>query len=356
MIKILKSWYERNFADPQVVILAFILFFGVLIVFIMSDHLKLVLFSIVIAYLLDGLVAKLIRFKVPYLLAVSVVTALFIAFFLISLFVLMPVLSHQVSQLFHELPNMLGKGQQVLSQLPQQYPDIVSESQVSDVMASISEKIALLGQSVLTASLSSVVGIITFLVYLVLVPLLVFFFLKDKLMILHWGCSFLPKDRKLVAQVWGELNIKIASYIRGKFIEIMIVWFFTFLIFIYMDLNYAMLLSVLVGLSVIIPYVGATIVTIPVALIAYFQWGISSEFGYLMLGYGIVQFIDGNIVVPILFSEVVNLPPAAIIIAVAFFGSLWGVWGVFFAIPLATLIQVVLAVWPKHNDPEQTGC
>lgn len=350
MITVLKTWYQRNFTDPQVVILALMLFFGALIIFIMSDHLKPVLVSIVIAYLLDGMVTKLIRLKIPYIISVSVVTFLSITFFLISFLVLMPLLSQQISQLFQEVPNMLAKGQQILSQLPQQYPDYVSESQVNDVISSISEKVTTFGQSVIKASLSSVVGVIAFFVYLILVPLLVFFFLKDKYMILYWASSFLPKERKLVSQVWHELHIKIASYIRGKFIEILIVWFFTLAVFLYMDLNYSVLLSVLVGLSVIIPYVGATIVTIPVALIAYFQWGISTEFWYLMIGYGVVQFLDGNIVVPLLFSEVVNLHPVAIIVAVVFFGSVWGIWGVFFAIPLATLIQAVLHVWPKQED------
>jgi len=353
MIKVLKNWYERNFADPQVVILALMLFFSALIIFVMSDHLKPVLVSIVIAYLLDGMVTKLINLKIPYLISVIIVTVLSITFFLISMLVLLPLLSQQLGQLFQELPNMLARGQQILSQLPQQYPDYVSESQVNDLVSNVSDKVTTFGQSVLKASLSSVVGVITFFVYLILVPLLVFFFLKDKYIILKWGCGFLPKERKLVSQVWHELHLKIASYIRGKFIEILIVWFFTLAVFLYMDLNYSVLLSVLVGLSVIIPYVGATIVTIPVALIAYFQWGISTEFGYLMIGYGVVQFLDGNIVVPLLFSEVVNLHPVAIIVAVVFFGSIWGIWGVFFAIPLATLIQAVLHVWPKQEEPLQ---
>lgn len=350
MIKVLQTWYQRHFADPQVVVLALMLFFCTLIIFIMSDHLKPVLVSVVIAYLLDGMVTKLINMKVPYVLAVSVVTVLSITFFLISFVVLMPLLTQQISQLFNEVPNMLAKGQQILSQLPQQYPDYVSETQINDLVSNVGEKVSIFGQSVLKASLSSVVGVITFFVYLILVPLLVFFFLKDKYIILYWASTFLPKERKLVSQVWHELHIKIASYIRGKFIEILIVWFFTLAVFLYMDLNYSVLLSVLVGLSVIVPYVGATIVTIPVALIAYFQWGISTEFWYLMMGYGVVQFLDGNIVVPLLFSEVVNLHPVAIIVAVVFFGNIWGIWGVFFAIPLATLIQAVLHVWPKHDD------
>jgi putative permease len=193
---------------------------------------------------------------------------------------------------------------------------------------------------------------------MILLPLMVFFFLKDKGMILRWLADFLPEERRLLRTVWAELDIKIASYVRGKVIEVLIIWSASYIAFAIMGLNYAMLLSLAVGLSVIIPYVGATVVTIPVALIAFFQWGFTSEFGWLMAIYGFIQFLaiygfiqflDGNLLVPLLFSEVVNLHPVAIIVAVVFFGSLWGVWGVFFAIPLATLIQAIIKAWPSDE-------
>ena len=116
-----------------------------------------------------------------------------------------------------------------------------------------------------------------------------------------------------------------------------------------------MLLAVMVGLSVIIPYVGAAVITLPVMFIAYVQWGISGEFAYVMIAYSVIQFLDGNILVTLLFSEVVNLHPVAIIAAVLFFGGIWGIWGVFFAIPLATLVNAVINAWPKVGVLEDTA-
>ena len=184
---------------------------------------------------------------------------------------------------------------------------------------------------------------------MILLPIMVFFFLKDKDKIIAWASDFLPDERRLLHKVWEELDVKIASYIRGKVIEILIIWAASYVAFAIMGLDYAMLLSLAVGLSVIIPYVGATVVTIPVALIAFFQWGFSTEFAWLLAIYGVIQFLDGNLLVPLLFSEVVNLHPVAIIVAVVFFGSIWGVWGVFFAIPLATLIQAIIKAWPTEE-------
>ncbi|MEZ5476532.1 MAG: AI-2E family transporter [Thiolinea sp.] len=109
------------------------------------------------------------------------------------------------------------------------------------------------------------------------------------------------------------------------------------------------LLSFLVGISVLIPYVGAALVTLPIAAVAYFQWGYNSDFIWVLVVYGIIQFLDGNLLVPLLFSGMVNLHPAAIIAAVLVFGAIWGVWGVFFAIPLATLVHAVINAWPRDD-------
>ena len=97
---------------------------------------------------------------------------------------------------------------------------------------------------------------------------------------------------------------------------------------------------------------GAVLVTLPVAMVGFFQWGLSSEFYYLCVVYLVIQAVDGNVLVPLLFSEAVNLHPVAIIMAILFFGGIWGLWGVFFAIPLATLIKAIINAWPRPR-PEQ---
>jgi putative permease len=218
---------------------------------------------------------------------------------------------------------------------------------VADVITRINNELVAIGQKIVSYSLASAGNLFTVAVYLIVIPLLVFFMLKDKDQIIGWFTRFLPKDHGLAYTVWKDVDIKMGNYIRGKMLEIVIVGIATFIPLKYMGMNYAATMSLLVGLSVIIPYVGAVAVTVPVAMIAWFQWGASSDFVYLMVAYLVVQFMDGNVLVPLLFSEVVNMHPAAIIIAVLFFGGLWGVWGVFFAIPLATLVQAVINAWPS---------
>ena len=70
--------------------------------------------------------------------------------------------------------------------------------------------------------------------------------------------------------------------------------------------------------------------------------------------YAAIQLFDGNILAPLLLSGVVNLHPVAIIISVLLFGGLWGVWGVFFAIPLATLVNTVIKTWLLRSEAGET--
>jgi len=357
MIEMLKMWYERHFSNPQVVILALLLIVGFAVILYFGDILVPLLTAIVIAYLLETLVLKLQRRGISRKLASIGVFAVFFAAVVISTIILIPLLVEQVYQFFTELPKMLARIQQALLQLPESYPGVINQEQIIEMMSLVKAELGRFSQVVLSFSISSLQGIITWMVYVILILLLVFFFLKDKELIKEWLIKYLPKKRVLVQQVSREMDMQIGNYIRGKIIEIIIVGVATYIAFVVMGLNYAFLLGLLVGLSVLVPFVGATVVTIPVALTAFFQFGWSSEFGYLMLVYGIIQAIDGNLLVPILFSEAVNLHPVAIIIAIIFFGGLWGLWGVFFAIPLATLVKAVLNAWPddpafKHRDHE----
>ena len=221
---------------------------------------------------------------------------------------------------------------------------------VGSLFTTVREKILTFGESAVKLSISSLINMVTLGIYAFLVPLMVFFMIKDKKELINSLSRFLPRNRTLASKVWREMQQQIANYIRGKLIEILVVTAVTYLIFMIFGLNYPLLLSVAVGISVLVPYVGAVIVTIPVALVAVFQFGDQSTFWYIMVAYVISQLLDGNLLVPLLFSEAVNLHPLTIIVAVLIFGGLWGFWGVFFAIPLATLVKAVINAWPSNEE------
>ena len=346
MIDLVQKWYSRYFSDPQAIILAVVLLVGSTIILTMGNMLLPVLASIVIAYLLEGVVRKIQQHGSSRITAVVVVFSVFLAFLIFLIFGIAPLVSSQLSQLFNDLPRYITEGQQLLLQLPQTY-SFVSEQQVKELFQLINRELSDMGSHIVSLSLSSIPGLITLAVYIFLVPVLVFLFMKDKERIWKWFGNMLPKDRTLVSEVSDEMDLQLGKYIRGKFLEILVVGVITYIGFAILGIKYAILLSVLVGLSVLVPYIGAAAVTIPVVLIAFFQWGWTNEFFWLVGFFGISQALDGTILVPWLFSGLVNLHPIAIIVSVLVFGGLWGFWGVFFAIPLATLVSAVIHAWPR---------
>ncbi|MHA7000453.1 AI-2E family transporter [Aeromonas schubertii] len=350
MFDVIRRWYKSRFSDPDAVALFLLLLSGFAVLWWFGNLLGPFLVALVLAYLLEWPVARLQRLGLSRTLATALVVTLFLACMIMLLLGLVPTLVVQGINLAKEAPTMLAHTQDFVRNLPEKYPDLVDISLVESVIDTIRQRILSLGESLVAASLSSLVSIVTLLIYLILVPLLVFFMLKDKQALLGGLQRFLPRNRALVRQVWLEMNDQIVNYIRGKVMEILIVGVATYLPFAFLGLRYSALLAVAVGFSVLIPYIGAVVVTVPVAMVGLFQWGLTPEFAWLMILYLVIQALDGNVLVPVLFSEAVNLHPVAIIVAVLFFGGLWGFWGVFFAIPLATLVKAVLNVWPKRDE------
>jgi len=353
-LNLFTDWFKRSFSDPQVVILGLFLVIGLAIVIGLGKWLAPMFASVVIAYLLEGVVGRLRRLGMPRLPAVIIVFVLFLAVLFFLLFGLVPMLSRQLTQLVQQFPNYISQGQVLLKELPANYPQLISEDQIQAFLASLGDEFANWGQQLLSWSLASVASVVVLVVYLILVPVLVFFLLKDKRLLIDWAVSYLPRERHLASTVWAESETQIANYVRGKVMEILIIGAVTYITFKFLGLQYSALLATLVGFSVLIPYIGAAVVTIPIAFVAFFQYGWNWDFGQIMIAYAIIQALDGNLLVPLLFSEVVDLHPIAIILAILVFGGLWGFWGVFFAIPLATLVNAILRAWPKRDAEDET--
>ncbi len=351
MIDVIVSWYKRNLSDPQIVILLLLLVasFGLIIWF--GDMLAPLLWSVVIAYLLEAIIDLLQRRNIPRWLAFSIVYTGFLGLLILSIVVLLPVMFQQLIRLMNELPSMITSIQNSVAHFPDRFGNFISADQMNQLLNFARGTLAQSGQKIISFSLGLLPSLVSLLVYLVLVPLLVFFLLKDKDELLAWCASYMPSERGMLVRVWQQVDVQMGNYLRGKVLEIVIVIVANYIVFWWFKLQYAMLFAVLVGISVLIPYIGAVAVTIPIAMVGFFQWGFNSDFIWVMVWYFILQAIDGNVLVPVLFSEAVSLHPIAIIGSVVVFGGLFGFWGLVFSIPLAILVKAVMDAWPraKHH-------
>jgi putative permease len=349
-MNVLNKWLKRHVSNPQIIILVSIVLLTALVLYFLGGILTPVLASIVIAYLLDGLVSTLERIRTPRLLAVTFVFLAFMAALIFISFLVVPMLAQQVADLVKELPGVVSWFQGELDRLPERFPEYISEDQIKVLITALQSEIGNFGQKMLSFVRASVRGIVSSVVYLILVPFMVFFFLKDKKRIQEYLLRFVPKDRQLSVEVYREVNKQVANYVRGKFLEIIVIWAITYMVFLWLGMEFAVLMSLLTGLSVLFPYVGVAVVVFPIAIAGIYQWGFGIDTFKVILAYTIIQIFDGNILAPLLLSGVVNIHPVAVIVAILTFGGLWGFWGVFFAIPLATVVQAIIRAWPKEDQ------
>lgn len=346
-VDVLGGWVNRYFSRPDAIFLISVLLVIALVLYTLAGALAPVLTGLVLAFLLQGLVGRLEKLGSPRLLAIAVAMIVLIGTVATAVLLVVPLLWQQAADLLALAPTLVGMLRDGLSSLAEAFPEFITEEQILGVVNESSKELGNLSGVLLESAFSQVFSLFGLLIYLVLVPISVFFLLKDKELLMAHLASLLPKDRPLLDAVGSEMNAQLGNYVRGKAVEILLVGTVTFITFLFFGLNYAALLGVLVGISVLIPFIGAAIVTLPVFMIAVLQFGWSLDLAWVMLAYAIIQFLDGNVLVPLLFSEAVDLHPITIIIAILAFGGLWGLWGVFFAIPLATFIKAIYAAWPR---------
>jgi len=343
----LNNLFKKIFSNEETLIFALLLCIGFLIIFFLGNILTPFLMSLIFAYLLIGMQKRLEAYGLNSTVALIFTYSFFLLIGIALMVWLVPLVYQQLQSLVLEIPKWVKTFTVFIQTVPENYPDLVSSDQITTFLQSLSGQITAISEEFLKASIAGIQNTVTIAINLILLPILVFFFLFDRDSIISSFLKILPKERAMLQNVWVEMDDQLSNYARGKAIEIVIVGLAAAIIFLYFDLQYIALLSVLVGFSVLIPFLGAFLVTIPVAIIGLLQFGLSFDFWLLMGAYLVLQILDGNLLVPLLFSDAVKLHPVIIMLAVFVFGALFGFWGVFFAIPIATLIKAIWNSWPK---------
>ncbi len=346
MIDHFKNIFRRIFSNEETVVFFLIIISTLILFSFFIEVLTPFIISIIVAYLLVGLQKKIETYGVTPRLSTIIAFSIFIIVGAAMFTWLIPLLYVQLQSFVLDIPRLFNEFLNFVSTIPAAFPDLVNSDQISVFFQAVSSELSSITQNIVKSSISGIQSTITVLLYIILFPILVYFFLFDRKNIIEGCLRIIPGDRAMLSQVWSEMDVQLSNYVRGKVLEIFIVGVAASILFASFGLNYGALLAVLVGLSVLIPYVGAFSITIPIVIIGLLQFGLGTQF-YLLIGlYLLLQFLDGNLLVPIIFSEAVKLHPIVIIFAVFMFGSIFGFWGVFFSIPLATFIKAVWNAWP----------
>ena len=350
----IQSWYKNKYLNNEPVMFIGLMLFFYLVLAFMGDYIAPILAALVISYLLDTLVNILHKYsRINRVLLVYVVFILFLLTLLTMIFVLIPTMITQLIDFVQQTSHTVSSLKDSLESLSKEYPSYLTESRIDSIVSwsntvNWSKLSSSIGSYIIQNTASTLPMLFTGIVYLFLVPLMVFYFLKDKIKIIEWFRGFLPQSDGALYDVWNDLQPKLADYVKGKAIEFVIVFVLTYIGFIYFDLNYALLLAFGVGLSVIIPYIGMVIITIPVILVGLLQFGLTSTFAWMITIFFLIQALDGNLLVPVLFSEVLDIHPVGVVSSILIFGGMWGLWGIFFAIPLGLLFMSGVNMFQNH--------
>ncbi len=333
----------QRLIDRQIVVLGVIVTALVVLTAYLGHALFPFFAAVILAYLMDGLVRFLERRHVPRIIAVFVVFGIFMAGFVLLFVWLIPLAVNQFTSLVVELPKIMKNTQQYVLDLQQRYLVGVESQYLRDTLPRITREFEMWLGKFATQVLGYLPGLLGLFVYLILVPFLIVFFLKDKDAILDWLQRFIPRDRDLIMKIFVDVDRQLGNYVRGKFWEVLIMWSSSTVAFLMLDTRFGVLLGILTGLSTLIPYLGVAVVTLPVMFLAFAQYGFFTLPSMKpIIAYGILQIIDGNILAPVILGISVRLHPTAIIFAVLACGAIWGFWGLFFAVPIAAVVKSLL--------------
>ena len=348
MYDYLKGFFRNYFYEEEQFAALFILIIAAVLLYFIGSTITPVFVSILVAYLLNGVMNFFEEKNYSKKISFYFTFTIFLAFYLFILLSL-PYVTGQIASLINELPAIVAFVESLFNDLMIRYPNFFTTEQVEEIFASSASLIPSIAEQVLIQLNTSFSAIMNALIFLILTPILVFFFLKDKSEMLSYVTYFLPNKRILLSQIWSDLNTQLFGYVRGKALEMIIVGSVTTLAFLILGVNYSVILGILVGMSVLIPLFGAILVTIPVVAIGLFQWGLDTSFFIFLFVYLLIQILDGNVLFPLLMGNEVNLHPVLIILAILVFGGIWGFWGLLLAVPIATFIRAVFKVWPKKE-------
>ena len=336
--------------DPRFIALIAVSFLGVGLIAWVGNTLIPFVAAIVLTYFLDGGMKRLMRWGLPKLWAFLAVFAVFLAVYFATFLGPVRLAVQQGLTMMSNLPRIQSALQREFVQSPEPALTFLPQGQRREYLTRLIPAVTDWTGARVERALEGSPDASEWAAYALITPLLVFFFLKDKDPLLEAFNRFLPRDRELIDTIFHDVEEKTARYVRGTVSRILIVGLVTWLTFVALDFNYAAILGLLTGLSVLVPYLGALFVALPLFVLGFDQWGMTWPLGVLCIAYAVINVLDGYVLSPYLFFIAVRLHPVTILVAVWAFGSLWGFWGLVFAIPLATLFKSFVLTVIEYQD------
>lgn len=312
---------------------------------IMREVISPFLVAIIISYMLNPIVTRLVDRGVPR--GVSVIIIYFVFFTLLAVILVntIPIFINQLKQFVESLPTTIEQVEKLSKSLDdgaRTMPDVIHKAIDTNLLRF--EEAATAYITNFLGSLGSTLGqLMTALV----IPFVVFYMLKDlKVMERTVVMIFPSRHRKELIDLIKSIDEALGNYIRGQLIVMVAVGVLVYAGYLIVGMPYSLMLALIVAVTNIIPYVGPFIGAAPAIILAF---TISPFMALKVLIVNlIVQQLEGNLISPQIVSKSLNLHPLLIILAVLLGGEIGGILGLILAVPLVAVMKVVLEHVVEH--------
>ena len=294
------------------------------------------------AYFLDPIADRLERAGLSRIASTVVIASVASLIAIISVLLVVPTLVRQAAQLVETAPAIAQRLQGFIST---QFPTLTQEGSVlNDTLTQLGEAVKARGGELLTGLLSSAVGILGFVIFIVVVPVVSFYMLNDWDRMVAKVDGWLPLDhRETVRDIAREIDRVLSGFVRGQVSVCLILGTFYSVALMIAGLNFGLVVGAIAGAVTFIPYVGAIIGgVLAIGLALYQFWGDPVSIGIVAGIFAVGQFLEGNIITPKLVGSSVGLHPLWLIFALSAFGTLFGIVGMLVAVPVAAVIGVLV--------------
>jgi predicted PurR-regulated permease PerM len=331
------------------------------IIFKLTTVILLVVLSVFFAYLVSPLVEFLRSplsiagrtLAVPRVVAIVIAYLLIFAGVFVAIYFLVPQLGNQFPE-FAQQAQSYGKTISAKTQNLNEYfkqhrmPDSVVRA-VNNAVPSIIEKV---GGSV-SVVLTSIAGWVVYIPWLVLIPILSFFFLKDADTFRRSALHMLPRGRWRWRgdEFFQDVNSALAAYTRAQLTACLFIGAVCAAGFALIGLPSPLVLGLIAGLFEFVPLVGPLTIAILAALVAILHSGFASAL-VVLLFLGVLRILQDYFIYPRLIGHGIHLHPLAVIMAILCGAELAGVAGIFLAIPMVAVVTVSYRHWLEHRGRE----
>lgn len=294
-----------------------------------------------VAYFLDPVADRMERIGMSRIMATILITLIaFLSFGLIVLLIIPPLVNQAIA-LVTAAPELFA---QIQSFLEARFPSLMVEgSSLSNTLNNIGEAISSRGGELLQGALSSAMSVVNVVIFMLIVPVVSFYLLKDWDRMIAEIDALLPRDHAdTIRGVARDIDATLASFVRGQATVCLILGTFYAVSLMLIGLNYGMVAGFIAGLLTFIPYVGALVGGVLAVGLALFQfWGEWWMVGGVAIIFAVGQNIEGNFLTPMLVGSSVGLHPVWLIFALSVFGALFGFVGMLVAVPIAAALGVI---------------